>query len=120
MNFLNGRMHGIVDYAVVIVFALAPSLFALSGPTAYLCYTLAAAHLAMTALTDMPLGIVKALPFNVHGTIEMIVGLASVATAWTIPHLLPGGQTFFTVMGSAIFLLWVISKYGTEVPASAE
>jgi len=32
LKFLNDKMHGILDYGVVIIFALAPSLLASSAP----------------------------------------------------------------------------------------
>jgi hypothetical protein len=104
-------MHGVLDYGVVVIFALAPGLLGIAGLAALLCYALAVIHLLMTALTDMPLGIVKVLPIRLHGTIELIVGLALIVVAWTIPALV-SGQLFFTLMGAIIFFVWVSSNYG--------
>jgi hypothetical protein len=111
LKFLSDRMHGILDYGVVVIFALAPGLLGIAGLAALLCYALAVIHLLMTALTDMPLGIVKVLPIRLHGTIELIVGLALIVVAWTIPALV-SGQLFFTLMGAIIFFVWVSSNYG--------
>jgi hypothetical protein len=111
LKFLSDRMHGVLDYGVVVIFALAPGLLGIAGLAALLCYALAVIHLLMTALTDMPLGIVKVLPIRLHGTIELIVGLALIVVAWTIPALV-SGQLFFTLMGAIIFFVWVSSNYG--------
>ena len=111
LKFLSDKMHGILDYGVVIIFALAPSLIGIVGTAAWLCYALAAIHLAMTLLTDMPLGVVKIIPMKLHGTIELIVGLALIVVAWTISDV-ESGQLFFTLMGAIIFFVWVSSNYG--------
>ena len=111
LKFLSDKVHGILDYGVVIIFALAPSLIGIVGTAAWLCYALAAIHLAMTIFTNMPLGVVKIIPIKLHGTIELIVGLALIVAAWTISDL-ESGQLFFTLMGAIIFFVWVSSNYG--------
>jgi len=111
LKFLSDKMHGILDYGVVLIFALAPTLLGIAGTAAFLCYALAAIHLAMTFFTDMPLGVVKIIPIKLHGTIELIVGLALIVAAWTIADL-QSGQLFFTLMGAVIFFVWVSSNYG--------
>lgn len=119
LKFLSDKMHGILDYGVVIIFALAPSLLGIVDTAALLCYALAAIHLVMTFFTDMPFGVVKVIPIKLHGTIELIVGLALIVVAWTISDLM-SGQLFFTLMGAVIFFVWVSSNYGdAKVRAAA-
>jgi len=112
LKFLNDRIHGILDYGVVLVLALAPTVLGIADASAMLCYVLAVVHLAMTVLTDMPLGIVKVIPMKVHAAIELVVGLALIVVGWIFSDLLRSGQLFFTVMGAAIFFVWVASNYG--------
>lgn len=114
LKFLSDKMHGILDYGVVIIFALAPTVLGIVGPSALLCYALAVIHLLLTAFTDMPMGVVKAVPLKLHGTIELLVGLALIVVAWVIPALY-SGQLFFTLMGAVIFFVWVSSNYGDPV-----
>lgn len=111
LKFLSDKVHGILDYGVVLIFAVAPSALGIEGSATWLCYALAAIHLAMTFFTDMPLGVVKIVPIKLHGTIELIVGLALIVVAWTISDL-QSGQLFFTLMGAVIFFVWVSSNYG--------
>jgi hypothetical protein len=110
-KFLSDKLHGILDYGVVIIFALAPSWLGIVDTAAWLCYALAAIHLVMTFFTDMPLGAVKIIPIKLHGTIELLVGLALIVAAWTVASLI-SGQLFFTLMGAIIFFVWVSSNYG--------
>ena len=112
LKFLNDRIHGILDYGVVLVLALAPTVLGIADASAMLCYVLAVVHLAMTVLTDMPLGIVKVIPMKVHAAIELVIGLALIVVGWIFSDLLRSGQLFFTVMGAAIFFVWVASNYG--------
>jgi hypothetical protein len=113
MKFITDKVHGVLDYGVVIIFALAPTLLGIDGISAWICYILAVVHLAMTILTDMPLGVLKAVPLKLHGLVELIVALALIAVAWTFSAL-HSGQLFFTLMGAVIFFVWVSSNYGDK------
>ena len=113
-KFLNDRIHGVLDYGVVAIFALAPIAIGIEGPSAVLCYVLAAVHLVLTLLTDMPLGMKKIIPIQLHGTIELLVGLALIIVPWVLSDLLRSGQLFFTLMGAIIFVVWVSSNYGDK------
>ena len=112
LKFLTDRVHGVLDYLLVVQFALAPHTFNIAGTSALLCYALATIHLLMTAFTDMPLGIVKLIPLKVHGAVELFVGLALIAAAWTLTAYLQSGQLFFTLTGAIVFFVWVSSNYG--------
>lgn len=74
MNFLSNIAHGYLDYVTVVIFLLAPSLFGLSGLPAMIAYGLAAVHLLLTLATDFPNGMVKIIPFHLHGWVERLVG----------------------------------------------
>jgi hypothetical protein len=113
-KFLNDAIHGVLDYGVVIIFALAPSLLGITGPSATLCYLLAVVHLIVTILTDMPFGMKKLIPMQWHGHLELVVGLALVIAPWVLPDLLGSGQLFFTLMGAVIFFVWASSNYGDK------
>jgi hypothetical protein len=110
-KFLTDRVHGVLDYAVVAIFVLGPSLFGIIGTAAVNCYVSGAVQLLLTVFTDMPLGVVKAIPLKIHAVIELIVGLGLIVAAWTVPGL-QSGQLFLTLMGTMIFFLWVSSNYG--------
>lgn len=82
LKVLSPRIHGFLDYAVVALFALAPTLFGFGGPAATVAYVVAAIHLALTLLTAFPMGIVKAIPFKVHGMLEVAALLGIAAAPW--------------------------------------
>ncbi len=113
MKILNASIHGILDYATVIAFASAPTLRGFSGAAAMLSYLLACVHLAMTVLTDMPLGLVKIIPMRLHALVEMLVGPTLIAAAILAPSLVMGAQGFFVASGIAICAVWFLSDYAS-------
>ncbi|MFN7886189.1 MAG: hypothetical protein ACK5Q4_12075 [Phycisphaerae bacterium] len=113
MKILNASIHSILDYATVIAFASAPTLLGFSGAPAVLAYLLAGVHLAMTVLTDMPLGLVKIIPMRLHALVEMLVGPTLLAVALLAPSLVMGAQGFFIASGIAICAVWFLSDYAS-------
>ena len=61
---INEKVHGIIDYAVVVFILLSPTIFGFTGTIAIITYALAGIHFALTAITDSPMGIIKVLPFD--------------------------------------------------------
>jgi hypothetical protein len=117
MKVLSDPIHGILDYLTVAIFVLAPSLLSFGGVAALISYGLAGIHLAMTLLTDMPLGAVKLIPMNLHALVEMIVGPVLILAAWLLPTVLGDGREFFLVMGLVILAVWFLSSYGKPIAA---
>jgi hypothetical protein len=112
MKILDPKIHGILDYAVVVAFAVAPSVVGLAGLPAAILYALAAIHLLLTLVTDFPLGVAKIVPLRVHGAIELIVSLALVALPWILNFSSdPTARVFYVVAGVVIFAVWLITDY---------
>ncbi len=110
---LSSKLHGIIDYVVVVFLLASPSLFGLPEFTACCTYILAGIHFTLTILTDFELGLIKVIPFKVHGMVELIVSLALIGFAFYV-----GGRegdlarNFYIGFGVAVFLTWLISEYG--------
>jgi hypothetical protein len=115
MKVITDTNHGILDYVTVALFALAPSLFGFAGTAALISYALAAIHLTMTLLTDMPLGVIKVIPMKLHSIVEMLVGPVLVIGALALPNLVTGGRGFFVAVGAVIFVVWLLSDYSAAI-----
>lgn len=116
MKLLSPRVHGFLDYLVVVFLLLAPSLFGFRGIAATLCYVLAPIQLVMSLLTDYPLGIAKVIPFPVHGAVELIVALGLIVMPWIFGFSIFAMQrNFFIASGVGLGLVWLVTNY---VPAS--
>ncbi|MGR8941196.1 MAG: hypothetical protein ACU83V_02245 [Gammaproteobacteria bacterium] len=107
---INPLVHGYLDYLTVIIFLLAPSLLSLSGLAGMLAYALAIIHLAMTLVTDFPLGVVKLVPFRIHGWVERIVG----PVLLLVPFLLGFegvARIFYFLLGATIIAVGLLTDY---------
>ena len=77
-----------------------------------LAYSLAVVHLIVTLASDFPFGIVKIIPFTVHGWIERIVGPLLVA----VPLILGFAneeiaRNFYIAAGIVIIIVGVLTDY---------
>jgi uncharacterized sodium:solute symporter family permease YidK len=113
MNLLTVRLHGFFDLGIVAVFILGPFFFGLGGYVAAVAWGIAVLHLLMTLLTRFPLGVVKMIPFPIHGVVELIVG---VVLLLAMPRLLGASlgspaRGFFIDVGVAILAIWALTRY---------
>jgi cytochrome c oxidase assembly factor CtaG len=116
MKPISASLHGYLDYATVILFILAPALLGFEGLPAAISRTLAIVHLAVTLISDFPLGAYRRLPFPVHGMIERMVGPALVALPFVFGFPDTGAaRGFFVLTGLGIFLVSWLTNYRTTV-----
>ncbi|MEO6576441.1 MAG: hypothetical protein ABIP89_21505 [Polyangiaceae bacterium] len=115
MKLINPRIHGLLDYLVILTFLLAPSIFHFSRTPTVICYTLAPIHATMTLLTAFPMGVVDLIPFKVHGVIELLVSLSLLAIPWVFGFGdQPVERAFFVAAGVTIFAVWGLTTYASE------
>lgn len=110
MKIISPTQHGYLDYVTVVLFVVAPTLIGLTGMAGILAYALAGIHLAMTLVTDFPLGAAKLLPFTVHGWVERVVGPVLIL----LPFILGFdalARVFYIVIGIVIILVGLFTDY---------
>ena len=119
MKILSPTVHGVLDYIVVVAFALAPRVVGLSGLPATISYLLAVVHLGLTLATAFPLGLWKLVPFVAHGAIEFVVSLALAFLPWILGFSADArSRDFYVGAGIAIFFTWLLSDYSyTALPS---
>ena len=115
MKVISPRVHGYFDFLTVFIFLLAPTLLGLSQLSAMLAYGLAVVHLIVTLTSDFPFGIVKLIPFTIHGWIERMVGPLLIA----IPFILnfsteETARNFYIAMGIIIIVVGMLTDYQGE------
>lgn len=117
---LSPTSHGLLDYVSVVAFALAPTLFGFGGVPASIAYGLAGVHLLLTLATHFPMGMFDGIPLRAHGVVELVVSVALIVLPWIAGFVQPGAQWFFPVMGVLVFLVWLLSDYGSPGPLPEE
>jgi hypothetical protein len=116
MKVISPRIHGYFDFLTVFIFLLAPTLLELGQLSAMLAYGLAVVHLIVTLTSDFPFGVVKLIPFTVHGWIERMVGPLLIA----VPFILnfsdeEAARNFYIAMGIIIIVVGMLTDYQAEV-----
>ncbi len=112
MKLISPRFHGYLDFVVVALFALAPTLFGLTGVPMVLAYVLAAIHLTLTLTTAFPIGLLKLVPFPVHGWLELAVSLFLASAPWFLGFAdQTNAKIFYVASGILIFGVFMTTDY---------
>lgn len=118
MHTLKARTHGYLDYAAILFLFLMPSLFDLVGTPASLTYGLAIGYLALVLLTAYPLGVLKVIPFSIHGAIEFALAIGLMAAPWMFRFADDGAaRNLYVALGVVLFVVWLITDYTGEESA---
>ena len=120
MRVIGPLAHGIIDYAMVILLIVGPSVAGFRNPRlTTMSYALAAAHFLLTVITRFPLGVLKSLPFFLHGTIELVVAILLIVLPW-LANFSAGvnSRNFFVAMGAIIFIIWLLTDFRSAGRAS--
>ncbi|GAA4350443.1 SPW repeat protein [Hymenobacter saemangeumensis] len=120
MKAISPTLHGVIDYLTVGFLALAPTIFDLDGTYATVCYILAAGYLVITLLTNMPLAIMRAIPFKVHGRLELISALALLASPWLFGFADDNetARNLFVGLGVAFLGTYFLTDWNAETHAA--
>lgn len=120
MRVLNAFAHGVLDYVVVVVLLLAPTLFHFTWLPALVAYLLAAVHLAVSLCTRYRLGVFRRIPFGAHGLLEAVVSVALVALPWVAGFAdQTVARSFYVAFGILLFVVWLITDYAGRVAHAA-
>jgi hypothetical protein len=118
VKILTPKVHGVIDYVSVGTLVLAPSVLGFAGPAALFAYVLAGIHLTMTLLTAFPSGVVKLIPFSLHGLVELVVGPVLLIGAWAVTPLVDLGMVarlFYSAFGVVLIVVWALTQYSAPL-----
>jgi peptidoglycan/LPS O-acetylase OafA/YrhL len=120
MRILTARIHGMLDFVIVVLFLIGPLVMGLGGSPAAISYSLAIVFLLLTLMTRFPAGRWKTIPFVVHGIIELIIGIVLLILP-SFEGYSPGSpaRRFYLAMGGLILVIWALTAYqGRDVETS--
>jgi hypothetical protein len=83
-KLISPTMHGVLDYATSAAVAAAPYAMDFPKPAKRLCEALALGYTGMSAMTDYPPSLKRAVPFKVHGATELAIAAALPAMPWVL------------------------------------
>jgi hypothetical protein len=112
MKILSPRAHGYIDFLVVIGFVGGPAVFELEGLPVKIAHCLALVHLLLTSLTNFPMGLIKLIPFPLHGLLEFAVAIVLFALPWVAGFSGDESARYFYVgAGACVLLAFLITDY---------
>ena len=81
---ISPTVHGVLDYLTVPLLLAAGPLFHFSGRPSEITSMAAGAVLVYSLFTRYRLGLVKMIPFRVHGIIDSVLGLCFLAAPFLL------------------------------------
>jgi len=115
MKIISSKVHGILDYATSAFLLLSPTLFKMDGSLCTITYILGVVHFCLTALTIFGVGIIKIIPFRIHGLIEVVVAIGLAALAfWFYHNDNTLGFYFYMALAVTIMLVFVLTDFKTS------
>ena len=114
MKKINATLHGLIDYATVAQFAVAPGLLKLSKPHSRIANLFTASFIWINLTTRYPLSIKKVIPFHLHGMLELVWALFFTA-AFLSPVKMHKRERLLHLTGALqLFTLIAISDYNDK------
>jgi hypothetical protein len=112
MKFLTPKIHGAIDYGVVVFLWISPGIFGLSDFVSAMTYVLGGIHLALTLFTNFKYGLIKIIPFYLHGWIELMVSIILITAPWLLGFSENTvDRIFYVGFGIAVFATWLVTDY---------
>lgn len=118
---IKSRLHGTIDYLVVIFLLVAPRIFHLENTTALYTYILAGIHFTLSICTNYEYGLVRFIPFKIHGQVELGVSIALVGLGFYLGGLDgDASKNFYICFAIAVFVVWALTDYKTKPSGKGE
>jgi hypothetical protein len=101
-----------IDYLMVIILAVGPSVAGFGGRQATTAYVLAAVIFVLALLTRTPLGVVKVLRFPLHGAIELVIALLILILPW-LANFARGihSRNFYVLISLLMLAIWFMTDF---------
>ncbi|MFA6273885.1 MAG: hypothetical protein WC662_01880 [Candidatus Paceibacterota bacterium] len=114
MKIINSKIHGFLDYVVVVFLLVSPHLFSLPAATSLFTYILAGVHFVLTVLTNFELGLFRIVPFEIHGSVEVVVSILLVIAAFVLGVVDNSlARNFYLGVALVVFITWLFTDYSS-------
>lgn len=112
---ISTHTHGIVDYAAVVWLAVTPRIFAFGDTSTMASLDVAMVMLVLAALTQYPLGLLRAIPLGLHLLVDYALGslLVLAPRMFGLSPQDPGGPMLQTA-GVMLLGVTLVTQAGTS------
>jgi hypothetical protein len=112
MKVLNPTVHGVLDYGLALLFLVLPGMLDFPPPAAAASYVIGSVYIVASLVTRYPLGLLKWIPFPVHGVIESLMAVSWIALPWLMgfaEHA--ASRNFFVAAGVGLLAVVAMTNY---------
>ena len=114
MKFVTKKIHALIDYPVALALIILPFVLGLGETNAIALYAsviTGVAALILTLVTDHQTGVVKLISYELHLTVDFLVGLGFVL----LPFILDfHGLDFAYYLANGVAVLTVVGLHKSE------
>jgi hypothetical protein len=112
MKIINSKLHAALDYLTVVFLLAAPELFNLPEMTAMFTYVLACTYFLLALITNFEFGLIKWLPFRVHGWVEVVVAFALIVASFYLGKT-DGvfSRNFYLVFAAITLIVFILTDF---------
>ncbi len=111
-SLISARVHGLIDYFVVIALLVGPLVVGLHGRPLDDLATISGSVFTIALFTRYPLGLFKTISFPAHGIIDVLIGIALVAAPWVRGYAdLPAARNFSIAMGAFVLVVVLLTDF---------
>lgn len=115
MKPIAARQHGILDYSLGVFLLISPWLFGFHDASTMATLTMVVVGmvvLLLSAMTDYPLGLLKVVPFQIHGIIESAGAMVLLASPWIMGFsYMPAARNIAVIVSIAWFGVIALTNY---------
>ena len=117
---ITPRTHGILDYATAGSTALLARLLGFSRPAARTAEMWAAGYGVLSALTNYPLALKRAVPFRAHGAMDAMMAPLIPALPWLVGFARDRkARNFFLGLAAITVVVTALTDWSSEPSRSA-
>lgn len=106
MKLISPKLHGLIDYSLIIFLFVSPTLMGLPKYGASYIYAIATGQLLLTIVTDYSYGMFRMVSLKMHQVIELIIAVGMIIAAFTLFQYDELSKPFY--LGLGIFWLIVV------------
>lgn len=114
MKILNSKIHGIIDYAFILLLWVSPTILGLDEKATHFSIILGGIHLTLTIFTKFELGLLRIIPFKIHGIVELLVPFLLIGVAFYLGNVENDfSRNYFFGIAASVFLTWLLTDYNS-------
>ncbi|HEX6927408.1 MAG TPA: hypothetical protein VF167_18425 [Longimicrobiaceae bacterium] len=112
---ISPTVHGALDYSTMAAALAAPRVLDFPKSAALATYSLAASYLALSALTDYPPALKRAVPLRVHGATDVALGFALPLLPWVMGFAREHrARNFFLALTGVTMIVTALTDWQTQ------